>query len=136
MRSTTTFAHDVATSGRANIDNWATGEKHVSNIAKSDLRRTAEPWPPTWLQYLPVHYSTASYNICQTAVGKVKLIWILMKQVKMWWIELNHNKSLAPRSRHIATPALHHSAFHRPNALLDPTNSVKAVKASYSICRI
>jgi len=61
-----------------------------------------------------------------------KPIWILMKE-RRWsgsGISWTICKSLAPRSRQITKPALHHSTFYKPNALPDtqPMVLIKALK--------
>ena len=70
---------------------------------------------------------------------KGKPIWILLKQetVSGSGISWAICKS-APRSRQITTPAPHHSVFYRLDALpaTQPTNSIKALKATTLPCEI
>ena len=81
------------------------------------------------------HTHTRLVALCPGLPGwagtrKVKPIWILLKQVTVSGSGISWAvcKS-APRSRHIAMPAPHHSVFYRLGCpSCRPTNSVKALK--------
>ena len=77
------------------------------------------PWLPRWASTI-----------------KVKPIWILLKQetVSGSGISWAICKS-APRSRHITTPATHHSVFYRPDALLPP-NRQRQITEGISFCKL
>ena len=68
---------------------------------------------------------------------KVKPIWILLKQETVSGSGISwHICKSAPCSRQITTPAPHHSVFLQAGCpSCRPTNSVKALKATYSVMK-